>query len=376
MPQVAVVIPSYNHAHYIGDALQSVAAQTLPASKIVVVDDGSADRSPEVIRAFGASHPELEFFAQANAGAHAALNRGIAAAGSADYIAILNSDDLYEPARLEKCVAYLEAHPECALAVTGLRLIGPDGAPLPDDHPKARRLRALWADPSRDPAAWLGAANFTKTTSNFVIRADYARAHPLRDYRYAHDYFFAAEAAVEGKLGIVPEPLLRYRTHPANTIKADGAARVAAEIVRLNFDLWAELAPRLAGSPQVRAAYARYFRALGENAADFRLEPFLALAARVAAQAPEAFRRAAETLDPAHFPELAEPPRREPRLQAFREAALRSRWVALGTALGLVPRLYTGDDAALAAGFPELEQKFRRSAWVRAGRALRFMVLP
>lgn len=376
MPTVAVVIPSYNHAHYIGDALESVAAQTLGAEQIVVVDDGSTDASLEVIRAFGASHPQLRLIPQANAGAHIALNRAIEAAGAVDYVAILNSDDLYEPARLEQCVAYLEAHPQCEVVATGLRLIGPDGAFLPDDHPKARRLRAIWADPTRDPAEWLGGSNFAKTTSNFVIRGGYARAHPLRDYRYVHDYFFAVAAAVEGKFGVIAAPLLRYRTHPTNTIKVDGAAKVARETVRLNFDLLRELSPRLSESPQVRAAYARYFRALAGNASDFRLEPFLALAARLAAEQPELLRCGVEQMEPSEFPELAAAPRLQPRLEAFRARALRSRWVALGTALGLVPRLFAEDDAALAAEFPALERKFRRSAWVRIGCGLRFMALP
>jgi len=375
--KVAVVIPSYNHADYIGDALESVAAQTLAPEQIVVVDDGSTDRSLEVIRAFGAAHPQLQLISQANAGAHVALNRAIEAAGAtADYIAILNSDDLYEPARLERCVAYLEAHPECEVVATGLHLIGPDGAHLPSDHPKARRLRTIWADPTRDPAEWLGGSNFAKTTSNFVIRGGYARSHPLRDYRYVHDYFFAVAAAVEGQFGVIAEPLLRYRTHPTNTIKVDGSAKVAKETVRLNFDLLRELAPRLSESPQVRAAYARYFRALADNASDFRLEPFLALAARLAESAPELLRCGVDQMEPSHFPELAASPRLQPRLEAFRAIALRSRWVALGTALGLVPRLFSEDDAALAAEFPSLERKFRRSPWIRLGLQMRFMALP
>ena len=376
VPTVAVVIPSYNHAHYIGAALQSVAAQTLPAQQIVVVDDGSTDNSLEVIRAFGATHPELRLFPQANAGAHVALNRAIEAAGAVDYIAILNSDDLYEPARLERCVAYLEAHPECELVATGLHLIGPDGALLPADHPKARRLRTIWADPARDPAEWLGTSNFAKTTSNFVIRATYARSHPLRDYRYVHDYFFAVVAAVEGQFGVIAEPLLRYRTHPTNTIKVDGASRVARETVQLNFDLLRELSPRLSESPQVRAAFTRYFRALAGNASDFRLEPFLSLTARLAAGHPEPLRCWLEAMTATEFPELAAAPGLQPRLEAFRRQALRSRWVSLGIALGLVPRLFSDDEAALAANFPALERKFLRCAWVRFGMQMRFLGLP
>ena len=338
-PKVAVVIPSYNHAGYIVSALESVAAQTLPPAQIVVVDDGSIDNSLEVIRAFADAHPQvpLLLIPQANAGAHHALNRAVAEAGEADYIAVLNSDDLYEPARFERCAAYLGTHPECAVVCTGLRMIDSAGVPLPDAHPKARRHRAVWADPARDPAEWLGVANFTKTTSNFFIRAAYARSHPFRDYRYVHDYFFAVTAAVEGQLGVIPEPLLRYRTHTTNTIKADGTAKVARETVRLNFDLLRELAPRMEASPAVRAAYTRYFRTLSGNAADFRAEVFLTLAARLAAQQPHALGGWLEALTPEAFPELAAPPCAETRRamdKALREK--QSRWLTLGRQLGFL----------------------------------------
>ena len=338
MPKVAVVIPSYNHAAYIRSALESVLAQTLVPERIVVVDDGSTDHSLELLRAFAAAHPQVLLLPQANAGAHNALNRAIAEAGEVDYLAILNSDDLYESARLEKCAAYLEAHRQCEVVCTGVRLIDSEGALLAPDHPKARRLRTVWADPARDPAEWLGVSNFAKTTSNFFIRAPYARAHPLRDYRYVHDYFFAVRAAVEGQFGVLDQPLLRYRTHTTNTIKADGAARVAAEMTRLNFDLLRELAPRLEESPQVRAAYTRYFRTLAGNASDFRVEVFLTLAARLAAEHPDELGCGLAALSPGQFPELAAPPSAETRRameQAVREK--QSRWLALGRFLGFLP---------------------------------------
>ena len=140
MHKVAVVIPSYNPAAYIVSALESVVTQTLAPERIVVVDDGSTDNSLELLRAFAAAHPQLLLIPQANAGAHNALNRAIAEAGAVDFIAILNSDDLYEPTRLEKCAAYLAAHPECEVVCTGVRMIDSEGALL-SSSPQVRRRR-------------------------------------------------------------------------------------------------------------------------------------------------------------------------------------------------------------------------------------------
>ncbi len=295
-----------------GAALESVAAQTLRPARVVVVDDGSSDGSVEAVRNFSQGHPEvpLRLIEQPNAGAHVALNRAIVEAGAADFVSILNSDDVYEPERLARCAAFWEERPAAAVVCTGMTLMDACGRSLPAENPKARRLRRVWADPARDPAEWLGEQNFTKTTSNYFVRADYARRHPFRDYRYAHDYFFASQAAWEGRLGVIAEPLLRYRTHATNTIKADGSAPVAKELVRLVFDLLREMAPQLGESGEVRGAAARYFAGLLKNAADFRAEVFLALTARLLAEGPGCLAASLAALAPEDFPELASPPRR------------------------------------------------------------------
>ena len=376
MATVAVVIPSYNHARYIATALESVVRQTFAPVRIVVVDDGSTDNSVEVVESV--HDPRIVLLRQENAGAHAALNRGVSEAGDVDFIAILNSDDLFEPARLEQCVAFLESRPGIDLVCTGLRMIDGEGNSLSRDNPKARRLAAVWADPARDPAAWLGVANFAKTTSNFVIRTAYARAHPFRAYRYVHDYFFAVQAAVEGKYAVIPEPLLRYRTHGENTIKRDGAARVAHEILRMNLDLARDLAEPLACSPEQRAAYARYFRELAGNQSDFRAEVFLAITARLLSETPpEQVEAALTAFSPEVCPELAAPAgdsiRRsadQTRLDRVRTEAARSRWLALGRGIGLTPDVFAGKESRPDKELARLRRELKRSAWVRLGLGL------
>jgi len=374
MPRTAVVIPSYNHADYIAAAVESVVRQSAPPAKVVIVDDGSQDRSVDVIRAM--NEPSVELIIQANAGAHNALNRGIAAAGDVDYIAILNSDDIYEPARLERCIAFLEQHRELDVVCTGLRMIDPTGALLPETDSKARRLSMVWEDPQRDIAEWLGISNFAKTTSNFVARADYLRRHPFQDYRYVHDYFFAVVATVEGRYGVIPEPLLRYRTHGTNTIKKDGSAMVAREVVRMNLDLLRELAPLLARSADARGAYTRYFRTASGNHSDFRAEVFLEeLAQLVAATDADAVRDRIATLTPELFPELAASPSQELRrsfeqgqIRALQAQIVRSRWIALGVLLGLAPDLSL--EAASEIPLAKFRKRLEESAWVRLGRRL------
>jgi glycosyltransferase involved in cell wall biosynthesis len=375
MARLAVVIPSYNHAKYIAAAVDSAVQQSLPPAKVVIVDDGSTDNSLDVLRALAQKSERIELIEQTNAGAHNALNRGIAAAGEVDYVAILNSDDLYEPERLERCIAYLEQNPKMQVVCTSLQMIDPDGALLPESHAKARRLAAMWENPDRDTAEWLGISNFAKTTSNFVGRAHYFRQHPFRDYRYVHDYFFAVVSTVEGVYGVLPERLLRYRTHATNTIKQDGIAPVAREVVRMNFDLMRELAPLLEKSAEARGAFTRYFRAVLGNHSDFRAEVFLAETAQVIGSVPplDIDQRLA-TLTSEVYPELAAAPsqtfRREverAKIQRLQMQLARSRWLGLGNFFGLAPDVFsTSGEIPLATIHKRLEE----SAWVRLGQRL------
>ena len=112
MPEISVIIPSYNHAPYIGYAVESVFSQSYTDFELIVVEDGSTDNSLEVLSGF--SDPRLRVLTQPNQGAHAAINRGLRAA-MGEYLAILNSDDLYHPLRLAKMIEALKADRQVGL---------------------------------------------------------------------------------------------------------------------------------------------------------------------------------------------------------------------------------------------------------------------
>lgn len=135
-PQVSVVIPAYNAEAHIGEALQSLRSQTCQDMEVIVVDDGSSDRTPELVPS---RFPEVRFIRQANAGASSARNRGVREARG-EWVAFLDADDAWHPDKLRAQLALMQRHPDVRLCrtlgaespLTDLGPIpnGPDGLPM------------------------------------------------------------------------------------------------------------------------------------------------------------------------------------------------------------------------------------------------------
>ena len=111
---IAVIIPVYNGAEYLEEALRSVLAQSFPATEIVLIDDGSKDNSLEVARRFDG----IRVIAQANAGVCATRNHGVEVTSS-EWIAFLDQDDVYLPDKLERQIEAVRGVPEADVCVSG-----------------------------------------------------------------------------------------------------------------------------------------------------------------------------------------------------------------------------------------------------------------
>src|SRR5215213_8778257 len=127
--RVSVVVPLYNHARFVADAVRSALAQGPVLREVVVVDDGSTDNSAEALLAACGDDARLVLWSQPNRGAHAAINAGLLRA-TGEVLAVLNSDDVYAPGRLDRLVAALDADPGADLAATGLSFVDGGGSPI------------------------------------------------------------------------------------------------------------------------------------------------------------------------------------------------------------------------------------------------------
>ena len=135
-PLVSVVIPCYNQAHFLGEAIESVLAQTYPHLEIIVVDDGSPDNTEEVATRYSG----VRYVQQANQGLAAARNTGLRHSTGA-YLVFLDADDRLLPQAVEVGLQQLQAHPECAFTFGKWRQIAGDGSPLPKTDSRHRNRR-------------------------------------------------------------------------------------------------------------------------------------------------------------------------------------------------------------------------------------------
>jgi len=112
-PLVSVVIPTYNRAHCLGSTIESVLVQTHARLEVLVIDDGSTDQTASLVKGLAASDGRVRYLPQANKGVSAARNHGFRSARGS-LIALLDSDDNYEPWKIELAVACMRADPRWA----------------------------------------------------------------------------------------------------------------------------------------------------------------------------------------------------------------------------------------------------------------------
>ncbi|MEE4350106.1 MAG: glycosyltransferase [Pacificimonas sp.] len=181
-PSVSVIIPVYNREALLPRALESVRAQSSPANEVIVIDDGSTDASAAVAEDMASRWPELTILSQSNSGAGAARNRGLATA-QGDWMAFLDSDDIWLPAKLANLRAAITEEPEPEFVHSNRVYRDPQGG---DDRYAAYSVEQLNSRP------FLFSCHPLKTSTVAVSRSLLARtgARFAEDVRTSEDYFF------------------------------------------------------------------------------------------------------------------------------------------------------------------------------------------
>jgi glycosyltransferase involved in cell wall biosynthesis len=128
-PAATVVMPVYNGAPWLKASIESILGQTRGDFEFLIIDDGSKDASVDIVRGYAARDKRIVFTARENRGPIITSNEGTERARGR-YIVRMDQDDISRPTRIEKQVAYLDAHPEVLAVGSRLLLIDPDGLPM------------------------------------------------------------------------------------------------------------------------------------------------------------------------------------------------------------------------------------------------------
>jgi glycosyltransferase involved in cell wall biosynthesis len=206
LPQVSVIIPCYNREKYIAATVESVFAQTWPNIELIVVDDGCTDGSRTILQFYGQRLVLLEHPGRVNRGQSASINLGLRHCRG-DYVAILDSDDLFAPEKIERQVRYLEDHPEIGLVYANGKAIDEKGREL---HP------ILFRDhkPPAGPETVLENCTFNLPSNSLTRRSVYDMAGMFDEsLRSAQDHDMAIRIAEVAKVGYINECLWFYRRH-------------------------------------------------------------------------------------------------------------------------------------------------------------------
>jgi len=220
-PLVSVLMPAYNHAPYVRAAVESVLDQTYDNLELIAIDDASSDATWEVLESFSDARLRL-YRHEANQGAHATLNEALALA-KGEFIAIINSDDIYHSVRLARLVTEaLQSNDKDSLVFTDVTFIDELGSTV-ESHPRALDYKALRERcTSLAPHIRLLTGNQAISTSNFFFSRVLAeKIGAFAPLRYTHDWDWALRASIHGGPIWVREPLLSYRVHGTNSLSED-----------------------------------------------------------------------------------------------------------------------------------------------------------
>lgn len=208
-PTVSILIPAYNGAAYLAEAIGSALAQTEPAAEVLLFDNGSTDATRQIALDLLPSPAVTSY--EVNSGAVVNFNRSVMAS-TGEFVLWLAADDRLAPRHVELCSKALEEHPETPACLPGIRFIDPAGREL-RVHTDAELASP---DPSTRLRAFLRRPRWTEFYC--LYRRDSLLASPLVTQEYGADVLLTWWFLLRGPLAVIEEPLLDYREYPTKSV--------------------------------------------------------------------------------------------------------------------------------------------------------------
>jgi len=219
MPLVSVILPAYNAAATLPEAVGSLLRQTFTDFEIVLIDDGSEDDTARIAEGLASADPRVRPVLSPRAGLIAALNLGLTHAGG-EFVARMDADDLAHPDRLRLQLRLLRDRPDVALASCLIECFPPAAVR------EGFRLYADWLNRLIEPED-IAREIFIESPlchpSVMIRRGDLQEAGGYRERGWAEDYDLWLRLHLSGKrFAKVPQILLSWREHPGRLTRTDG----------------------------------------------------------------------------------------------------------------------------------------------------------
>lgn len=231
---VSIVLPVHNGERYVAAAIQSVLAQTYTNFELIIVDDGSTDATPSILRNFEQKDQRVRIINQSNLKLPGALNTGFASARG-EYFTWTSDDNLLMPRFIEKLVACLSKHPTWHMVYANMDLIDEEGAPLKHSSwyegyqfPHHSEHVYLPTDPSElntIPNNFIGGAFMYRR----VVADLLAGYSPFQYTREDYDYWMQVNSLFTIKHTDFKQPVYQYRMHAASLTSQDAALKITED---------------------------------------------------------------------------------------------------------------------------------------------------
>lgn len=205
-PLVSIVIPVWNQEKYVAEAIESVLTQTYPNLELIVVDDGSTDKTPDIVKGYG---DRLTYIRQKNKGAATALNVGTRKA-KGELVGWLSSDDVYFKNKIGEQVKYFENYPQVSLVYTDFQMIDGQGK-------ITQVVKSPYYQDRKEFIKQMILGNFVNGSSILAKKRELLKAglfDPKMKYHADGDMWF--RILKNGDFGHVDKVLLKYRWHAGN----------------------------------------------------------------------------------------------------------------------------------------------------------------
>lgn len=207
-PLVSVIIPTYNQATFLQEALLSLLEQSYSNLEVVIMDDGSTDSTPAVCQTFMTQDQRIRYFRQTNRGPSAARNQAIIHS-TGSYLCLLDSDDRMEPNKIELQLQIFADDPSIDVVYTALYLIDAAGKRIGE-------IRSQSFSPA-DFLAHMFFRNVIPNPNTIMIKRECLIHHPYNEhFKHAEDYELMLRLAHLYRFKYLDTPLTSYRRHASN----------------------------------------------------------------------------------------------------------------------------------------------------------------